>query len=232
MNNRRGKGREMQKEMKKKAKAKARFDETMSRCDALILLYNSTKNDDLLRAVVVFCVAALERYLKDRFLELFVPFLKKVQKRGGNWNKRTKELLNVSGVNEDFWKSCTLNPTKKLFAKIASRVRNYVRKVMILQKKSAIEGLYTCYGMNVIQCAVGKADRKLLWDSVEKLIKRRHQVAHHADYLYAGKLDEIDKKEIEKRIGHVKKLVDCIDDILVLRFKKGKVKAAGRERSK
>ena len=110
MNNRRGKGREMQKEMKKKAKAKARFDETMSRCDALILLYNSTKNDDLLRAVVVFCVAALERYLKDRFLELFVPFLKKVQKRGGNWNKRTKELLNVSGVNEDFWKSCTLKP--------------------------------------------------------------------------------------------------------------------------
>ncbi len=208
--------------MKKKTGARIRFDETMIRCDALIQLYDSTKNDDLLRAEVVLCVAALERYLKDRFLELFIPFLKREQRKTGigKWNKHTEELLTASGVNEDFWKTCAFSPTRN-FAKISTKVRKHVRK-MTLQNKGVIENLYTCYGISIIQCAVGIADRKLLWDSVAKLIKRRHQVAHHSDYLNAGKLDEIDKKEIMKRLGHVKKLVDCIDDILNLRFKKNR----------
>ena len=70
----------------KRSKVKARFDETMVRCNALTALYDTTKNDDLLRAAVVLGVAAMERFLKDRFLELFIPFLKDEQKRKGTGN--------------------------------------------------------------------------------------------------------------------------------------------------
>ncbi len=214
--------------VKKKSAAKARFDETMTRCDGLIALYESTKNDDLLRAVVVLGVAALERYLKDRFLKLFIPFLKKELKKESGWNKSTRKLLKDSGVDEDFWRASALSQTRNVFAKISAKVRAYVRNGITLQQKKKIEHLYTCYGMaNIIQDAVGKAERKRLWQSVNKLIRRRHQVAHQADYLNAGKLDEIGEKEIEMRLGHVRKLVDSINDVLCLRFKK---KAARKTR--
>ena len=208
---------------KKESRAKVRFDETMIRCNALTALFDSTRNDDLLRAAVVLGVAAMERYLKDRFLESFIPFLKAEQKRKGvgKWNKATDKLLLDSGIDTDFWKNSTLCPPKKILAKLSKKVRDYVRTRMVLQKRKSIEGLYTCYGIrDIIPFAEGRAERKTLWDSVEKLIKRRHQVAHGADYLYAGKLDGIDKKEIVRRLGHVSKLVNYIDEILKLCFKK------------
>ena len=217
----------------KKSKAKTRFDETMIRCNALTALYDTNKNDDLLRAAVVLGVAAMERYLKDRFLELFIPFLKDEQKRKGvgKWNKPTDELLAESGIDANFWKENSLCPPNKILLKLSNQVRDYVRTGIVLQKRKAIEGLYTCYGMgNIIQFAVGKAERKTLWDSVEKLIKRRHQVAHDADYRYAGKLDDVDKKEIVRRLGHVSKLVNSIDEVLQLRFKKNKRNVAGNKK--
>ena len=164
-------------------------------------------------------------FLKDRFLELFIPFLKDEQKRKGvgKWNKPTDELLAGAGIDANFWKENSLCPANKILVKLSKRVRDYVRTGIVVQKRRAIEGLYTCYGMgNIIQFAVGKAERKTLWDSVEKLIKRRHQVAHGADYLYAGKLDGVDKKEIVRRLGHIGKLVNSIDEVLQLRFKKSK----------
>jgi len=218
----------------KKSKVKTRFDETMIRCNALTALYDTTKNDDLLRAAVVIGVAAMERFLKDRFLELFIPFLKDEQKRKGvgKWNKPTDELLAESGIDADFWRENSLCPAKKILVKLSKQVRDYVRTGIVLQKRKAIEGLYTCYGMgNIIQFAIGKAERKTLWDSVEKLIKRRHQVAHGADYLYAGKLDSVDKKEVVRRLGHVSKLVNSIDEVLQLRFKKNKGKCSRNKKA-
>ena len=102
-----------------------------------------------------------------------------------------------------------------------------MRSRKVLQKRKSIEELYACYGIrDIIPFAEGKAERKTLWDSVEKLIKRRHQVAHDADYLFAGKLDSIDKKEVVRRLGHVSKLVNSIDEVLQLRFKKKKGKCS------
>lgn len=213
----------------KKLKVKTRFDETMIRCNALTALYDSTKNDDLLRAAVVLGVAAMERYLKDRFLELFIPFLKYEQKRKGvgKWNKSTDKLLEESGIDTNFWKENSFCPATKIFAKLSKQVRDYVRSHMVLQRRGPIEGLYACYGIrDIIPFAEGKAERKTLWDSVEKLIRRRHQVAHGADYLYAGKLDSVDKKEVVRRLGHVSKLVNSIDEVLQLRFKKNKGKCS------
>ena len=207
----------------KKTKAKSRFDDTIIRCNALTALYDSTKNNDLLRAAVVLGVSAMERYLKDRFLELFIPFLKNEQKRKGigKWNVATDRLLEESGINADFWKESTLCSSQKTLSRLSKRVRDYVRTRMVLQRRKSIEGLYACYGLkDIIPFAVGKAERKKLWDSVEKLIKRRHQVAHDSDYLYAGKLDFVDKKEVVRRVGHVNKLVNYIDEILQLRFKR------------
>ena len=217
----------------KNSKAKTRFDETMIRCNALTALYDTTKNDDLLRAAVVLGVAAMERFLKDRFLELFIPFLKDEQKRKGvgKWNKPTDALLQESGIDADFWKNNTLCPTKKIFAKLSKKVRDYVRTRMVLQKRKSIEGLYTCYGIrDIIPFAEGKAERKTLWNSVEKLIRRRHQVVHGADYLYAGKLDGVNKKEVARRLGHVSKLVNSVDEILQQCFKKNKGKSSGNKK--
>lgn len=213
----------------KKSKVKTRFDDTMIRCNTLTALYDTTKNDDLLRAAIVLGVAAMERFLKDRFLELFIPFLKDEQKRKGvgKWNKPTDKLFSESGIDAEFWKENSFRLDKKIFTTLSNKVRDYVRSRKVLQKRKSIEELYACYGIrDIIPFAEGKAERKTLWDSVEKLIKRRHQVAHDADYLFAGKLDSIDKKEVVRRLGHVSKLVNSIDEVLQLRFKKKKGKCS------
>ena len=55
-------------------KAYKRFELIMNRCEKLMSDdYCVNKNEDILRSSIIFAVVAMERYLKERFMESFVP---------------------------------------------------------------------------------------------------------------------------------------------------------------
>ena len=81
------------------------------------------------------------------------------------------------------------------------------------QKFDIIDRIFLPYRLKDITAnAEAKAKRRSLKRSVEKLIERRHQIAHAGDYNAHGRIKDIDENSIAKRIKHLEILVKNMDE--------------------
>lgn len=201
--------------------AKDRFDCVMKRCDDLLALYDDElhercgkKNDDLLRSAVVLGVAGMERYVKDSFFENLITYLKH-----GKVNSTLKERLEKAGVDNGFLLSEMANDNKDgLYLSIKDKVVRSLEKE-VFQRVDAIVGLFKCFDLkDVVESAVGRAKKEYLWKSIERFIKRRHQIAHAADFRLDGEMDAIDEMYTKDGLSSIKEFTDSLDSILLNKF--------------
>lgn len=206
----------------------SRFNQTISRCHSLLEEYKSScKNVDLPRFAIVLAVAALERYVKDSFMVHLVDELKKE-----NVDSDLRQLVTEAGVTSDFWEQCVRKHTERPYRKASNAVKRHLLSFSIQNKKS-ISDLFKCYSLgSIVDHAQKKADRKTLWKSTEKAIKRRHQIVHAGDFGNMGRLQAVDFDETNHRIEDIKLLVANMEDIIRNKFSKTKRRATASKSTK
>lgn len=199
--------------------AKQRFDATLNRCSGLVSLHASHKNDDLLRAAVVFAVSAFDMYAADRFAEHFIPYIKSHEP-----TKRDDKFLSDIGFTAKETILMITHTRKRPFRRIRKVLDEYLsRKPM--QTFSSVNKLYGYYGLKDI---IARADRKKkstkLSTIVEKLVHRRHEIVHAADYNGKNALKSIAERDVRKGIEALSILVSNMDFIICNSFSSRKSK--------
>lgn len=204
-------------------KALAKFKKTINRCGELVSIYEllhqqhiseqgPPASKDVIRAVVVLSVAALDAYATDAFTEKLVPYLKRYKP-----DQSLVDLLHKAGL--DTKEALTLITMDRPFRRIRTLIANYY-STYTTQRFDVIDELFLPYRLkNMTLNAEAKSGRKLLKASVEKLIERRHEIVHDGDYNAHGHIKDIDPEQIKKRIGHLDILVSQMDQILSSRVK-------------
>ena len=199
--------------------AKQRFDETINRCLELITLYReNVQNPDFLRAAVVIAVSGLDMYAVDRFMDEFVGYVK-THSIDETMVKLLEKRGLTLGVALDIIKCGSARPMRMLRTVIE---KGYSKASM--QSFDNIDELYSYFKLGKLtENAEKKAGRKSLRDSIEKLIKRRHEIVHAADYNGKNCLQEVKCERVFKRINDLKTFVESMDAIISNKFtKKGK----------
>lgn len=202
--------------------AKNRFDETLERCEKLIELFDKEQNGDLLRSVVVFAVAALDKYCKDRFMEFFESYYEG-KAHGRNLCKDCKDYLAKADVTAEYMLSVYQekeeNPLLSPAHIISEKLKEHLYR-STFQSSDAITELFQCFGLKeIIKNAVGKAQSENVLELVERMIYRRHRIAHTADYGKEMELKEIRKAEVESWLLSLNDMVNSLDSILENRFR-------------
>ena len=209
-------------------KAIAGFRETISRCNQLVELFHtvSPKNDDLLRFAVVLAVSAFEKYVKDSFVERLVQFAR-LPSAGKSKREEFDAFLKGAGVEPDLWRECYnargKNPNPNL------RMRNRVKRELSskpIQRQTDISELFKLYGLgNILVRARELSNKALIWKTIEKTTKRRHQIVHASDYRFAGSLEPINDKNVNRHLAAFERFVESMNSILESRFKKKRRKS-------
>ena len=218
-----------EKENHKMSKAYNRFESIMDRCERLIANdYTNGRNDDILRSTIVFAVVAMERYLKERFMESFIAECKENKFS----NPACVQLLKNIGISETYWRDAALSSQSRPCKTLANKVRKYLMTRLVVQNSMAISNLYACFGMGgIVENAVGKCNKKTIWGSISKLIDRRHLIAHNADLSLQGCLRPINCKMVSKWLMHLNEFIEGVEFILDCRFsKKGKGEKSGKRK--
>ncbi|HEU0189111.1 MAG TPA: HEPN domain-containing protein [Gallionella sp.] len=203
-------------------KSFAKFKKTITRCDDLVSTYETLHQQhqqnqggsapkDIVRAALVFAVAALDAYATDAFAEKLVPYLKKYKP-----DQSLVDLLHQAGL--DTKEALILITMERPLRRIRTLINNHY-STYTTQRFDVIDQLFLPYRLkNITQNAEAKSGKKLLKASVEKLITRRHEIAHDGDYNAHGNIKDIDSDQIKKRISHLEILVTNIDEILCSRI--------------
>lgn len=196
--------------------AKKRFDETMKRCNAQIALAKTTDgNDDCLRMAIVLAVSAMERYVKDRFRELLAKYCKR---NAGSFNETLAARLKKAGIDESFWTLKTICPQPKPLKTVLNKVARHLGTFPI-QSAASIDELYLCYDLkNLTSHAAKKTGLKKVKSSMTRMIARRHAIAHGSDYLFSGRLDAINAKEVSLRLDRLSRFIAAMEEILTSKF--------------
>ena len=205
-------------------KAKQKFDQTMSRCDAMINLYDTLKEkgesptEDILRGAIVLSVAAFDAYATDCFSEHFVRYIKD--------HKIDESVIKLlTDAHYDIKFSIELLKAERPYRKIRTLIDKYYAKVTT-QRMEVIDSLFTIYHLDSITFnAANKTGRKPenLLKSINLLIERRHQIVHDGDYNDYCVPKSITKTDLN-RIELIKIFVDSMDTIIDSKFRKTKKK--------
>ncbi len=198
--------------------AKRRFDETMTRCNAMVALADAEGgNDDCLRMAIVLAVSAMERYVKDRFRESLAKYCKQ---HADSFNGNLIDWLKKAGIDESFWTRKTICPQPRPLKTVRNKVARYLETIPI-QSAESIDKLFLCYGLkNLTTHVARKTKLKKVRASITRLIARRHAIAHGSDYLLSGKLDAIDAGEVTLRLDRLTRFIVAMDEILATDKKK------------
>ncbi len=196
--------------------AKTRFDESMQRCDALLELAEKVPlKEELLRFVVVLCVAALDMYASDRFMENFSQHI-----RHRTLKANEIDLLKKSGVTVEV----VLNLLKRQkkgahpFRAIRKYVDNYFAKAS-RQSFDKIDDLYSYYGLGQLSNdALQKCGKKTAGKKMQRMLDRRHKIVHEADYDGKHKLTELKKDDVCEWRKATALFVECMEEILCNKF--------------
>lgn len=201
---------------------KDRFDETLNRCNSLMELFEKAPNEDLLRAAVVLAVAALDKYCKDKFLDFFEEFYKKTLKSP---KKRLfcDSYLDDAGVGISdrlaLYQEKSIDDTFSPEQEMAKRLRAYLHR-STFQSHTAITELFQCFGLDeIIDNAVKRSGDSEAWTLVERLIRRRHTIAHTADCDAEHGVHPLESKTVVGWLKTLEDLVGCIDSIVDNKFK-------------
>lgn len=196
--------------------AKKRFDETMTRCNAMVALADTEGgNDDCLRMAIVLAVSAMERYVKDRFRESLAKYCKL---HAGSFNEDLIDWLKKAGIDESFWTRKTICPQPRPLKTVRNKVARYLEAIPI-QSAESIDNLFLCYDLkNLTTHVARKTKLKKVRTSITWLIARRHAIAHGSDYLISGILNAIDAGTVALRLDRLIRFIAAMDEILASRF--------------
>lgn len=199
--------------------AHAKFIKTIRRCEVLVDSYKKLQvldqangvviptPKDIIRGAVVLAVAALDTYVTDVFSEKLVPYLQQY--------KPDEELINLlfkAGL--DTKEALVLIGMDRPYRRIRTLIESYYASYTT-QKFEVIDQIFKPYRLiNITDNAAKKTKKANIKRSVEKLVERRHEIAHAGDYNRHGRIVEIDENQIAKRIKHVELMVNCMDDII------------------
>lgn len=195
-----------------------KFDKTIRRCESLVESYSNlhelSQGDDMpsvprdiVRGAVVLGVSALDAYVTDVFTEKLVSYLK-----SHTPDEPLVELLYDAGL--DTREALYLITMDRPFRRINTLIRSHYN-AYTTQRFDVIDQLFLHYRLkNITENAQNKSGRKRLKGSVQKLIDRRHQIAHGGDYNKHGRIRDIDEKSIEKQLRDLETLVENMDEII------------------
>ncbi|NQU68207.1 MAG: hypothetical protein HQ510_09725 [Candidatus Marinimicrobia bacterium] len=200
-----------------------KFKKTINRCEELVNTFKilravKEKHDeipapkDIVRASVVLSVAALDAYITDVFCEKLVSYLKKHTP-----DQSLVDLLNDAGL--DTKEALTLITMDRPYRRIRTLIKKYY-DAYTTQRFDVIDNMFLPYRLYKISSnAERKSGRKQLLTSVEKLIERRHEIAHGGDYNSYGRLRAIEEDGIAKRMKDLELFVVNLDEIVCNRIK-------------
>ena len=204
--------------------SKKKFDQTIARCEKLVQDYNDIKHayemghiefepsQDLLRAAIVLAVAAFDAYATDCFAEKFVDYVKRF-----GINSEIETMLTKAGFDIKF--SLGILNAKRPYRRIRTLIDHYY-STYVTEELEVIDKLYKMYSLtNITKNAANRSgkDQQRILRSVQKLVKRRHSIAHDSDYNEHGKLKCVNARETN-RINDLKILVDNMDAIIENKF--------------
>lgn len=207
-------------------KAKSKFDNTLTRCGALILGYSQMKeehlqgrslvepSDDLLRASIVLAVAAFDAYATDCFTEKFIDFVKQ-----HGISAQIEELLTDSGFDIKF--AFELLSAKRPYRKVRTLIDHHYA-TYVTEKLDVIDELFLIYGLQNITLNAARRsgrDPDRILNRVRSLVQRRHSIAHDGDYDEHGHLKRISAADTNK-INDLRLLVENMDEIIESRFRR------------
>ena len=163
--------------------------------------------DDLGRASVVLAVAAMDRYFTEAFIEKLIPFLQS--------KKPTKELIKqLEGAGFGLAEALELLNEKDPYGPIKSTLENHLERY-VTQSVEKIDSLFLAYGFKHISTsAEAKTKRKTVVKTIERLVRRRHQIVHDGDYMKSGKLRTVDQRKVTREVQSMEKFVTACDEIL------------------
>ena len=168
---------------------------------------------DMGRASIVLAVSAMDQYFTRRFCELLVPFLKKEGPTEG-----LLEILSEAGF--DTKEALIAIGMKRPYRRIRTLVEAHL-DVYTTQRFEVIDKLFIAIGLkNLCENAERKTKRKTLISSIERLVSRRHKIAHGGDVNSHGNLTEIDFKKLEKALNDLDLFVSSADSIISTRLKR------------
>lgn len=208
--------------------SKKKFDQTVARCEKLVSDYNDIKREhdaghieiepsqDLLRAAIVLAVAAFDAYATDCFAEKFVDYVKRF-----GINAEIENMLKKAGFDIGF--SLELLKAKRPYRRIRTLIDHYYSNY-VTEKLEVIDALYKMYSLNDITTNAARRSRKdeqRLLGSVQKLVNRRHSIAHDSDYNEHGRLKRVNASDTN-RIQDLKILVENMDAIVENKFSRNR----------
>ncbi len=171
--------------------------------------------DDIMRAAIVLAVAAMDNYFTNRFVEMFIPFLKT---RGP-----TKGLLDLLGkAGFDTKLALEMLTMERPYRRLRSLVDSYLDR-FVTQRFEVIDSLFLAYGVkNFTHSVQAKIGRKTLLRSIEILVERRHAIVHGGDLNAHNCLVDIDGSEVLRRITDMEVFVTGAEKFLnsLVRVKK------------
>ena len=194
--------------------AKQRFDGVMQRCYSLIDICQKPdiqppQREDILRAVVVYAVSALDAYASDRFMENFTRQIK-----GRRPSEKEVELLKSAGVTIEMALELLCTESSRPFVTIRNQVEKYFA-TRSRQSFRRINELYEYFGIKCIaENAVRFAKRETLTSKIEGMLNRRHRIVHEGDYDGKHKLAHIKEKDVLKWVKATKLFVESMESIL------------------
>lgn len=202
--------------------AKQKFDKTFNRCNEMVNTYNVMKENaneecvisqDILRGAIVLAVAAFDAYATDCFSEYFVHYVKKY-----GVDSSLEELLKQAGFTVKF--ALELIDSDRPYRKIRTLIDKYYYKYTT-QKLNVIDELYKQYhiqGLTKNAARRSGKNERILLQSVNKIIERRHSIVHDGDYNEHNKIKSVSSNDL-KRIIDLKVLVDNMEYIISNRMR-------------
>lgn len=162
---------------------------------------------DLNRSALVLAVAAMDAYFTNVFIENFVKYLKD--------NGATKQLIiMLSEAGLDTGAALELLTMQRPYRRIRSLIESHLERTTT-QRADAIDELFLGYGIRKFcQRAQGIAKRKNLIISIRNSVIRRNEIAHEGDINTHGKLQDIDRKQIRRKIQDIVKFVSSSEELL------------------
>lgn len=207
--------------------AYAKFHKTARRCDTLVTAYNTLHaagNDapkDIVRGAVVLAVAALDAYVTDVFVEKLATYLKR--HRPGD---QLIELLYKAGL--DTREALHLLTNQRPYRRIRNLVRTYYA-TYTTQKFNVIDSVFKVYGLKTLTAnAAQKTGKAHVLTRVEKLVERRHEIAHAGDYNQHNRIRDIDPANVTQWLTALEDLVEAMDEILCNRIPTPAARPANR----
>ncbi|MCO6496816.1 MAG: hypothetical protein J5I50_04040 [Chitinophagaceae bacterium] len=199
------------------AKAIDTFNKTITRSNGLLTMYEKAHGNpdfdglnktDLIRSALVLAVSGMDSFFTSRFTENLVGFIKN---KGAT--KSLIEILEKAGLNTE--QSLEMLTMDRPYRRIRTLVDQYLSDYTT-QRFDVIDKLFLVYGIkDLTQNAQGISGRKNLKKSIQKTVKRRHEIAHAADYNAHDKLKEIDLERVRKQIAEIKLFVESCEKLIV-----------------